>query len=297
MENNKWLYFAAQVDEVNNNGIDDSVCFPAKNLVSISPTANNTVTMYFESVKRNKLIHSDTIPMDSVSLTTIVGDAFEVANDLVRYINSYPHSDGFIVIADDTTTTDDYLLADETITGVYAHRSITAVDTITIGGATYDAKMPSLGIGNAAMTAISATTLTVNKAYKGSVATNLAMIIPSAAAGKAGDWITVVYNSVINNGQAHTYSGATDTNYALGSFIRVEAGADDNDSTRPAVVDLAVVNDDVITLTGLTDGDGGIGTTLKFINTSGAADGWAVECIVRGQGKQSAASTAAFSAA
>tara|TARA_R100001377_G_scaffold61499_1_gene37466 strand:- start:470 stop:1363 length:894 start_codon:yes stop_codon:yes gene_type:complete len=297
MENNKWLYFAKQADEANNNGIDDSVCLPAKNLVSISPTANNKVTLYFESVKRNKLVHADTVAMDSVLLTTVVGDAFEVANELIRFINGHPHSDGFIVIADDTVTTDDYLLADTTIAGVYAHGSITAVDTITIGSATYDAKMPSLGIGNAAMTAISATTLTVNKAYKGSIATNLAMIIPSAAAGKAGDWITVVYNSIVNNGQVHTYSGATDTNYALGSFIRVESGADDNDSTRPAVVDLAVGNDDVITLTGLTDGDGGIGTTLRFINTSGAANGWAVECIVRGQGKQIEASTAAFSAA
>ena len=72
-------------------------------------------------------------------------------------------------------------------------------------------------------------------------------------------------------------------------------GADDNDSTRPGVVDEATTNDNILTITGLTDGDGGIGTTLKFVNLTGAANGWAVEATIVHRDKGNAASTAAFS--
>ena len=292
MENNKWLYFAAQVDEVNNNGIDDSVCFPAKDLVSISPTANNTVTMYFESVKRNKLVHPDTIPMDSVSLTTIVGDAFEVANDLVRYINSYPHSDGFIVIADDTVTTDDYLLADETITGVYAHRSITAVDTITIGGATLNARFMDFGVGVAAPGDMAAGALVVNTQYQ-SIAAATAMTLPSAATGKAGDWINVYYNVAAGNGNAHTFTThADDSMYAPGSTIRTSSGSG---ASRVPTSDVSVAGDNIITITGDTNGDGGVGTYVRFVNVSGAALGWAADVFVGTHGTGDQAATSVFS--
>jgi len=294
------LFFRSQADEANVDGVDDQLCVPASRLVSMSPSSVTTIDMLFHSVKNNILMHNDQLTYDKVTLTVTQGDVQEVLDTLVQKINAHPHSNGFLVIADDCATTDSATtaLANVTIPTVYAHPSISGISAITVEDKLYTrAFLPSMGMGGAAMTAISATTLTVNKAYKGSVATNLAMVIPAAGAGKAGDWITVLYNGVINDGQVHTYSGVTDTNYALGSLIRVEAGADDADSTRPAVVDLAVASDDVITLTGLTDGDGGIGTMLKFVNTSGTTNGWAVEVVVKGQGKQNAASTAAFSAA
>ena len=114
-----------------------------------------------------------------------------------------------------------------TLSKSFIQRDITAVGAITLAAANSASmnglRFPDVGMGNAAQTAISATELSVNTHYKGSVATNLAMTIPSAAAGKIGDWITVVYNGVINNGQAHTYTTTTDTAYTLGSLIRVKA--------------------------------------------------------------------------
>ena len=294
----KWLYFRTVADEDNEDGTDDVLCVPASSMVNIAPTSDTTLTMTFKSVHNtHKGGTVDNIPHDTVVLTVNQGKTFEAMAGVVQAINSYGRNDdGFIVIADDATVA--FGGAAGSLSTSYIHRAITACGAITLADAnssTTGLRFPSVGMGNAAPTAISATELSVNTHYKGSVATNLAMTIPSAAAGKIGDWITVTYNGVINNGQAHTYTTTTDTAYTLGSLIRVKAGADDNDSTRPAVVDIAVAADNVITLTGLTDGDGGIGTVLRFVNMTGAAQGWAVDCVVEGQGKQNAASTAAFS--
>ena len=294
MANSKWLFFRTQADEANNNGIDDSVCLPASRLRTISPTSDTAVTMYFDSVKN---LSDETSTMDSVALTVTQGDAFEVCNELVRIINSNPHSDGFITIADDMTTTDSATssLADLTRTPVYAHPSITACAAITVGATRKAFRYPGLGTGMAALTAISATELSVNTHYKGSVSTATAMTIPSAAAGRAGDFITVTYTAAINNGAAHTYTTTTDTAYAAGSLIRTKPGADDADGTRLARVDEATTNDNILTITGLTDGDGGIGTTLRFINATGGTNGWVVDAVVEGQGNSKEVSTAAFS--
>tara|TARA_R110002096_G_C14541267_1_gene718476 strand:+ start:105 stop:983 length:879 start_codon:yes stop_codon:yes gene_type:complete len=292
MENKKMLFFRSQADEANNDGIDDSVCLPASSLRSISPTTDTVVTMYFDSVKRNADIHSDNVLMDSVALTVTQGDAFEVCNDLVRIINSRPHSDGFIVIADDMTTTDSATaaLANLTVAAKYAHPSISGVATITIGAATYNGRFPDFGLGNAEPTDISATELSVNTHYQ-SIAAATAMTLPSAAAGKAGDWITVFYDVAAGNTNAHTYT--TDgTAYALGSTIRTASGSH---ADRIPRADIAVAADNVITITGATNGDGGQGTYLKFVNLTGAAQGWAAEVYVTAQGTGVTAGTAAFS--
>ena len=64
-----------------------------------------------------------------------------------------------------------------------------------------------------------------------------------------------------------------------------------------ATTDESTTNDDVITITGATDGDGGIGTTLKFVNMTGTANGWAAYVVVEGRDDNDAAATCAFSAA
>ena len=94
MENKKMLFFRTQADEADNDGIDDSVCLPASNLRSISPTSDTAVTMYFDSVKRNSDIHSDNVLMDSVVLNVTQGDTLEVCNELVRIINKKNKKDG-----------------------------------------------------------------------------------------------------------------------------------------------------------------------------------------------------------
>jgi len=293
MENKKMLFFRSQADEANNDGIDDSVCLPASSLRSVSPTSDTVVTMYFDSVKRNADIHSDNVLMDSVALTVTQGDTLEVCNALVSLVNSGPRTDGFVVVADDMTTTDSATtaLADLTVSAKYAHPSIEGVATITIGAATYNGRFPDFGTGNAEPTNISATELTVNTHYQ-SIAAATAVTIPSAAAGKAGDWITVFYDVAVGNTNAHTYTTTTDTAYALGSTIRTAGGSH---ADRIPRADIAVAADNVITITGATNGDGGQGTYLKFVNLTGAAQGWAAEVYVTAQGTGVTAGTAAFS--
>jgi len=293
MENKKMLFFRSQADEANNDGIDDSVCLPASSLRSVSPTSDTVVTMYFDSVKRNADIHSDNVLMDSVALTVTQGDTLEVCNALVSLVNSGPRTDGFVVVADDMTTTDSATtaLADLTVSAKYAHPSIEGVATITIGAATYNGRFPDFGTGNAEPTNISATELTVNTHYQ-SIAAATAVTIPSAAAGKAGDWITVFYDVAAGNTNAHTYTTTTDTAYALGSTIRTAGGSH---ADRIPRADIAVAADNVITITGATNGDGGQGTYLKFVNLTGAAQGWAAEVYVTAQGTGVTAGTAAFS--
>jgi hypothetical protein len=143
------------------------------------------------------------------------------------------------------------------------------------------------GAAGAARTAITATALTVNTHYAGETATVLAMTIPSAAAGNIGDWITVFYTTDINDSTIHSYTTTTDTAYALGSTILRADGA------VASVADVSVAADNVLTIDADTNGDGGIGTTLRFVNTTGALNGWAVECVVRGRGNKSTGKNAA----
>ena len=118
------------------------------------------------------------------------------------------------------------------------------------------------------------------------------MTIPSAAAGKAGDWITVFYDVAAGDTSAHTYTTTTDTTFSLGSTIRTAGGSH---ADRIPRADIAVAADNVITITGATNGDGGQGTYLKFVNLTGAAQGWAAEVYVTAQGTGVTAGTAAFS--
>ena len=293
MENKKMLFFRTVANDDATDGIDDAVCLPASSLRSISPTSDTAVTMYFDSVKRNSAIHSDTVLMDSVVLNVTQGDTLEVCNELVRIINSNPHSDGFIVIADDMTTTDSAVTAldNQTRTAKYAHPSIGSCGNITIGAATYNARFMDFGVGAAAPTNISATELSVNTQYQ-SIAAATAMTIPSAAAGKAGDWINVYYNVAAGDTNAHTYTTTTDTTFALGSTIRTLSGSHADRIPRS---DVAVAGDNIITITGATNGDGGLGTYVRFVNTTGAANGWAAEVYVTDQGSGVTAATAAFS--
>jgi hypothetical protein len=299
LQKEKWLYFRTVADEDNDDGdtasagtSPTSLCVAASDLVGMHPVSDTSIQLNFSSVRNSRDLHADLYSVDTVVLNTDQGKTFEVMNAILQNINGGPHSSGFIVVADDMTTN----YAGATVTAQYIHGSINTCGAITCAAAnTSVGRLPDLGMGKAAMTAVSATTLSVNTAYTGSTATALAMELPSAAAGKAGDWITVLYATAINNGAAHTYTTTTDTAYALGSVIRSLPGADDADGTRVGRVDVSVAADNVITLTGLTDGDGGIGTYMKFVNVTGDTNGWACEVQVVHRDKGNAASTAAFS--
>lgn len=289
----KMLFFRDQADEADVNGIDDQLCIPADRFVSMSPGNATTLTLFFRSIKNNDLTHNDQLSYDTVTLTVTQGDMQEVMDALVQLFNSSPHSNGFIVVADDCTDTDSATAA---LAGLdhssYAHPSITGVASITVAVEKYRTDMPSIGTAGVAPTAISAGALTVNTHYTNAETAAKAYTIPQAGSGRAGDWITVTYIANIGNGNLHSYT-VGDTNYAPGSMIRVQP----HDATRIAVVDVSTTNDDILKITGLTNGDGGIGTTITFVNKTGAADGWSVDAIVEGQGACSAASATTVFAA
>jgi len=148
--------------------------------------------------------------------------------------------------------------------------------------------LQSSACANVAPTAISATELSVNTFYK-SIAGATAMTIPSAAAGKIGDFINVFYEDAITGAAAHTYTTTTDTKFAFGSTAeRIGGGV-------LSRADIAVASDNTLTITGHAAGDGRCGTSVKLVNMTGATDGWAVEAKTYNQGAGSTAGTIAFS--
>ena len=162
----------------------------------------------------------------------------------------------------------------------------------TNSGGIYDAKsFRSTSTANAAHTAHAAGALTVNTHYKGiQTSATTAATIPSAAAGNIGDWITVFYNVAIANGHANTFTTTTDTSFAAGSTaVRVGGSI----VSKAHICDGSAKN--VLTITGHTNGDGGPGTMLKFVNMTGATNGWAVEAVTLNNGDGTQAGTIEFS--
>ena len=144
----KFLYFRTVADEAN-DGVTgtktnnpSSFMFNADDLTAMQPTADGILTLYFKpALAHNKY---DTGLRDTVNLNVNEGDQFEVMSGITSAIAnpSRGHSDGFIVIADDVTTTDHSIaaLANLAIGGTYAHPSITSCGTITV-------QSPSAGYG------------------------------------------------------------------------------------------------------------------------------------------------------
>ena len=146
----KFLYFRTVADEANDGvtGLKtnnpSSFMFDAENLTAMQPTSDTNLTLYFKPA----LAHTSDYGMqglrDTVNLSVSQGDTFEVMAAITDAIASPSrgHSDGFIVIADDVTTTDSATTAlnDLAISGTYIHGSITACGTITV-------QSPSAGIG------------------------------------------------------------------------------------------------------------------------------------------------------
>ena len=165
---NLMLFFRDQADEADVDGIDDQLCIPAKNLVGISPASDTTRPLTFESVKNNTKSHNEMVSHDTVVLTVQEGDLFEAMEGILQAINSNPHHDGFLVIADDCATTDSATtaLADLTIATEYVHPSIQGVASITVANKLYKSRMPDFGVGGAEPTNISETELSVYTHYQ-----------------------------------------------------------------------------------------------------------------------------------
>ena len=136
----KYLYFRTQADQADDDGIDDSLYLPARQIKAIVPTSTTAITIFFESMYNTfaNVAEDLNVISDSVVLNCTAGKVRQVMEHLVRAINSNKlYGDGIIVVADDVTTT--YLTssaaADETVDAKVLDAGITSCGAITIAAA------------------------------------------------------------------------------------------------------------------------------------------------------------------
>ena len=135
----KYLYFRKQTDQDSDDGIDDSLFLPARQITAMVPTSTTALTIFFESMYNDQGgSDNEVVISDSVVLTCTQGKVKQAIQTIVQAINSNKlYQDGLIVVADDVTTT--YLTssaaADETVSATYVDSGITACASITIAAA------------------------------------------------------------------------------------------------------------------------------------------------------------------
>ena len=135
----KYLYFRTQADQANDDGIDDSLYLPARQITAIVPTSTTAITIFFESMYNDQGgSDNEVVISDSVVINCTQGKVKQVMETLVRAINSNKlYGDGTITVADDVTTT--YLTsgagADETVDAKVLDSGITTCGAITIAAA------------------------------------------------------------------------------------------------------------------------------------------------------------------
>jgi len=95
----KFFYFRSATNEDADLLSTNSVTIPVKNITAIGPAGGVTVLDIWYTVHDSPISHN-------AQLTVTAAKLREVTAELVALMNSGPHSDGFIVIADLATTTD-----------------------------------------------------------------------------------------------------------------------------------------------------------------------------------------------
>jgi len=139
MITDKYLYFRTQADQDDDDGIDDSLYLPARQITAIVPTSTTAITIFFESMYNDQGgSDNEVVISDSVVINCTQGKVRQVMETLVRSINSNKlYGDGTITVADDVTTT--YLTsaaaADETVDAKVLDAGITSCGAITIAAA------------------------------------------------------------------------------------------------------------------------------------------------------------------
>jgi hypothetical protein len=281
MEN--YLYFAQADVETGADSASEAITVPASSYLFADPESNILTNFYFKSI-----LGSD-YGMQKVALSHTANKNKEVIKGVLACMNAHPSKGGFVIVANANvaalTTGAEY---NAVFNGLGLSTVAITQDVVGLeGGGTGNVRLPEMTWG-AGSTAISnGLALTVNTNYH-SIATVVTATVPSAAAGKKGDWITVKYTTVIHDSVVHTYNTTTDATYVAGSTItRIGGGV----ASGIDVCDGSAKN--TLVIDGDTNGDGGIGTTIKFVNTTGLVDGWAAEAIVTNQGDGSAAMAAA----
>ena len=122
MEN--YLYFRTEADQDSDASAATSACYPVSSFLGMTPTADGVLTLYFKPLLNafsgGEAANADYIN-DSVALTVSTHRHKEVMENLIKAMNGrVERTGGFIVVADDVTTT--YLTssagADETVSAI-----------------------------------------------------------------------------------------------------------------------------------------------------------------------------------
>ena len=125
-----YLYFRTQATLADDDASADSMCFPLSRLTGMVPTADDTLTLFFQPVIMKEKVQFD---HDGDSTTSVINDKVVCTigtNDHADAIAALSrlfagaatggvHQDGFIVVADD-------------LAGTYAVSEVTALSTITV---------------------------------------------------------------------------------------------------------------------------------------------------------------------
>lgn len=97
---NKFFYFRDATNEDADLTAAVSTTIPVKNITGIGPhNSNASLYIWFKNLK-NEAVN------DFVEVTINRGRLKEVTHALVSAMNGGPHSDGFVVVADNVVTTD-----------------------------------------------------------------------------------------------------------------------------------------------------------------------------------------------
>ena len=92
------------------SGTDDACMYPIGALRGLAVTAESTILMTFTSFRSS----TGDVERDTVTLTCTADKEKDVMTAIAQKINQGPNSDGFILLADDVTST-------------YVHSDLTAV--------------------------------------------------------------------------------------------------------------------------------------------------------------------------
>ena len=127
------MYIRTEADEDDDDDAARSIALPSSRIVAIAPSSDSAVTIWFESVNNIHTEGDDELVLkDSIVLNVTTHRHKKVMAKIIQAINGTRNlSDGWIVVADDTTTDFD----GSTRSAVYLHNDITSVGAINIAAA------------------------------------------------------------------------------------------------------------------------------------------------------------------
>jgi len=105
----KFLYFRNVAAVADDDGIENSVCYPYSALIGMYPVSDTSIQLNFKNVQRpeghgNSLVldNAANLPLvDTVVLNINTNKGLEAMQGIMKAINAQPHSTGFVVVADD----------------------------------------------------------------------------------------------------------------------------------------------------------------------------------------------------